>query len=381
MKYLDFYNTNPKIVKALFGIKLFGNKNEDVMPELDDTDKNSIKQWQDWAVRNGYMTQAQVDTGYGTYGRQTKAAYAAATSQNTSDNSSNTSNNSKRSLFLSKDKANDYLNSVGSTEDLALNMSNNISTWDRIENLATNIGNHARNQFAGRVIMPIIGALKGESDYQNKVADEVERVTAEKRAGRATQEDVDAARSQLWTTHGQRTATDAEMQQIAAILTRMNGNKPMTYADYQRLSAQNGGKEWLGTDKGKGTSNTKGLDKSSYGFTNEVEDSRGTLDKQFTKDQIGNDLIRGIVNTGIRMWDDPNRGRFGGWAWKVDPDGTIRVMDRFEATEGSGDIAGGKNDTADYDATRRIWQRGTTQQLEATISPRQYARYVQSAMK
>lgn len=74
------------------------------------------------------MTQAQVDTGYGTYGRQTKAAYAAATSQNTSDNSSNTSNNSKRSLFLSKDKANDYLNSVGSTEDLALNMSNNIST-------------------------------------------------------------------------------------------------------------------------------------------------------------------------------------------------------------------------------------------------------------
>lgn len=44
MKYLDFYNTNPKIVKALFGIKLFGNKNEDVMPELDDTDKNSIKQ-------------------------------------------------------------------------------------------------------------------------------------------------------------------------------------------------------------------------------------------------------------------------------------------------------------------------------------------------
>jgi hypothetical protein len=75
------------------------------------------------------MTQEQVDTGYGTYGRQTKAAYAAAQeSQNTSNNSSNTSNNSKRSLFLSKSKANDYLNSVDSTEDLALNMSNDIST-------------------------------------------------------------------------------------------------------------------------------------------------------------------------------------------------------------------------------------------------------------
>ena len=78
------------------------------------------------------MTQEQVDTGYGTYGRKTKAAYAAAQqAQNTSSNSSNTSDtsdNSKRSLFLSKNKANDYLNSVNSTENLALNMSNDIST-------------------------------------------------------------------------------------------------------------------------------------------------------------------------------------------------------------------------------------------------------------
>lgn len=76
-------------------------------------------------------------------------------------------------------------------------MSNNINVLDRLDNMRISIGNHARNQIAGRIIMPIIGALKGESDYQNKVADEVERVTAEKRAGRATQEDVDAARSKL----------------------------------------------------------------------------------------------------------------------------------------------------------------------------------------
>jgi len=43
MKYLDFYNTNPKVVKALFGIKLFGSKNEDTMPELDTSNKDSIK--------------------------------------------------------------------------------------------------------------------------------------------------------------------------------------------------------------------------------------------------------------------------------------------------------------------------------------------------
>lgn len=40
MKYLDFYNTNPKIIKALFGIKLFGDK----MPELNANDTNSIKE-------------------------------------------------------------------------------------------------------------------------------------------------------------------------------------------------------------------------------------------------------------------------------------------------------------------------------------------------
>ena len=146
------------------------------------------------------MTQEQVDTGYGIFGPKTKAAYAAATSGESSQpTSKSTSDDSSpnNSLFLSKKKANDYLSSVGKTEDLALNMSNNISTRDRVGNLVTAVGNHARNQFAGRVIMPIIGALKGESDYQNKVADELERVMAAKRAGTATQEDVDAARSKL----------------------------------------------------------------------------------------------------------------------------------------------------------------------------------------
>lgn len=70
MNYLDYMNNKP-VMKALFGNK---------MPELNPNDKESIKKWQDWAVRNDYMTQAQVDTGYGTYGKQTKAAYAAATS-------------------------------------------------------------------------------------------------------------------------------------------------------------------------------------------------------------------------------------------------------------------------------------------------------------
>lgn len=38
---------------------------------------DSVKALQDWLVQSGYMTQAQVDTGYGTYGPQTTAAVAA----------------------------------------------------------------------------------------------------------------------------------------------------------------------------------------------------------------------------------------------------------------------------------------------------------------
>ena len=90
MKYLDFYNPNQKVVKALFGIKLFGSKNEDIMPELDTSNQDSIKAWQDWAVRNGHMTQDQVDTGYGIYGSKTRAAYANAQAANQSNGSTPT---------------------------------------------------------------------------------------------------------------------------------------------------------------------------------------------------------------------------------------------------------------------------------------------------
>lgn len=38
---------------------------------------DNVKQLQDWLVKNGYMTQDQVNTGYGTYGPQTKSAVAA----------------------------------------------------------------------------------------------------------------------------------------------------------------------------------------------------------------------------------------------------------------------------------------------------------------
>ncbi len=52
------------------------------------TNTAAVKQLQDWLVANGYMTQAQVATGYGTYGPQTTRAVQAAQQKLGVDNSS-----------------------------------------------------------------------------------------------------------------------------------------------------------------------------------------------------------------------------------------------------------------------------------------------------
>ncbi len=51
------------------------------------TNTQAVKQLQDWLVSNGYMTQAQVNTGYGIYGPQTTAAVAKAQQSMGVDNS------------------------------------------------------------------------------------------------------------------------------------------------------------------------------------------------------------------------------------------------------------------------------------------------------
>ena len=78
MKYFEFYNTTSPVILAQKGRK---------MPELNANDTNSVKRWQDWAVQNGYMTQEQVDTGYGIYGPRTKAAFAKAIQSNPQESS------------------------------------------------------------------------------------------------------------------------------------------------------------------------------------------------------------------------------------------------------------------------------------------------------
>ena len=86
-----------------------GNK----MPNLNPKDKQSIKDWQDWAVKNNYMTQEQVNTGYGIYGPKTQVAYNKAINDKKSTNNKKTNNERKGPVItkLSLDEAkNKYTN-------------------------------------------------------------------------------------------------------------------------------------------------------------------------------------------------------------------------------------------------------------------------------
>lgn len=63
-------------------------------------------------------------------------------------------------------------------------------------------------------------------------------------------------------------------------------------------------------------------------------------------------LIGNIINTGKRMFSDPNRGRLGSWSYRVKEDGTIEIRDRFEGTEAK--AATGANDSEAYSGARAL---------------------------
>lgn len=118
MNYLDYINKQP-VMKAFFGNK---------MPKIDPNDKESVKKWQDWAVRNGHMTQEQVNTGYGVYGPKTKAAYNKLINQGQSQNTSN------RQLPSFEQ----YMYNTGALGGRATSGWN--SFWGRVSNAADEIG-------------------------------------------------------------------------------------------------------------------------------------------------------------------------------------------------------------------------------------------------
>ena len=73
-------NFKPSLQEAARGVKPTGQFAENVPPSVQlkrgDTGAE-VKQLQDWLVVNKYMTQAEVDTGYGTYGPKTEKAVTA----------------------------------------------------------------------------------------------------------------------------------------------------------------------------------------------------------------------------------------------------------------------------------------------------------------
>lgn len=155
--------------------------------------------------------------------------------------------------------------------------------------------------------------------------------------------------------------TNAEKRQAYAILVNRNNNQPITYESYLADLKKNGGNDgWVG------------LDKSSYHFSNRQENKR---DMDTTTGSLG--LIGNIINTGKRMFSDPNRGRLGSWSYRVKEDGTIEIRDRFEGTEAK--AATGANDSEAYSGARALWNRGATHLLNDTISAAQANRWYAGA--
>lgn len=256
----------------------------------------------------------------------------------------------------------EYIESIPQTENLDVSITQNIPTISRASNMAMTIPEHAINQFTGRVVMPLFG------ENGDEIAQAIENAK--------TPEEKQTAREKLWKVPGFTGASQAEKADIMAALAYLNGNKPMTYDDYLK-AIEKAGKEpgsWLGSDYNRSTGN-------SYTHMNRAEDAMGTKDRQIEvpEDATGlNRFVRNTYNAGVRIWDTPNRGRYGGWRWRVTDTGDIQIADAFEATEQQ--AARGKNDSDSYNAARDSWQRGTTHRLSTTISTDEQAKYLRRAL-
>lgn len=240
-----------------------------------------------------------------------------------------------------------------------------IPVISKATSLIAQIGDHALNQGA-RVLMGIKenpsvlkptgtpglwilkAALTGTAKG-NEIADKVESGEAEY--------------TDLYNTSflGNTSLTNAEKRNALAVLTQRNGNVPVTYESYLRDLEANPHSE----------NGFIGVNQDPYHFSNHQEDRRGMDQKS------GAGFLGAIWDTGKRMFHDPNRGRLGSWSYRVTPDGTIEITDRFEGTERV--AAKGKNDSENYSLARKLWFRGTTHDLDDNITPEQQQRWYKKA--
>lgn len=303
-------------------------RNTNTVPVLDRRNPESVAAVQRYLIDNGYLTE---EAARGGWGPKSQAAY-------------------------------DYANSLKETT-LSDRLSENIPWISKATSLIGQIGDHALNQ-GSRIIMGIkedpnalggpfkwikaanVGTIKG-----NELADKVE-------SGELDHEKL------LNTSFlGNTNLTNAEKRQALAILTYRNNNQPVNYESYLadvKTFGKNPG-DWIGVDE------------YPYHFSNRQEDKR-------KMEQTSDSGIFGsIIQTGKRMFHDPNRGRLGSWNYRITPDGNIEISDRFEGTEQV--AAKGKNDSEDYSLARKLWFRGTTHDLNGNISPRQQERWYRQAQE
>lgn len=162
----------------------------------------------------------------------------------------------------------------------------------------------------------------------------------------------------------------AEKKSSTAIITSLNGDKLMTYEDYLRIVKK------LGRQPGDfiGTNEPAAYDRTSYHVSNDKEDrGNGKYDKTKEARSLPYNLLQGL----IRVFDDPNRGRLGGWSYRVLPDGSYEIRDDFSATEKR--AARGKNDSGAYNAARDAFPRASRAPFGDIITAEEIQKYVNEA--
>lgn len=115
------------------------------------TDSTSVKALQDYLVKNGYMTQAQVDTGYGTYGPQTTDAVKALQEKLGVDNSTGVGYFGPRTITALSGQTQPGSSSVGSQMNAVPTNTSQTSNVDNINHTYSQGGqNYALNPSTGR---------------------------------------------------------------------------------------------------------------------------------------------------------------------------------------------------------------------------------------
>jgi hypothetical protein len=266
---------------------------------------------------------------------------------------------------------------------LSSQMYQNIPTIQKLSSLIdTTIPSHV-GAYLNKRALAREGKRLGIDNYDAYIADEIEAASEELAKARKSSKEslmtsakqrLTDARSLLKENKLNRAGlSGAEKKAAMAILTGINGGRQMTYDDYKSNVELIGGEDgsFLGSNsrhKHKKTGKDVMLydGRGGYNVMNAAEDSRGGIeDKEASEGWIGN-----VIDAEKRIYNDPNRGRLGGFSYYIDENGDIHIYDRLEATEKK--AARGANDKENYNAARDFFPRSSTSEIRDVITSDEY---------